>query len=118
MYDYSTKVSAIHRLRVNIKSLAAEARIIRAEEARAGIRYQFELTNHRRVALREESRIAQLAYAFVRGRSFTSTEGTTKKSFSLSRLHQKLIRFGIGVSLNDVVAWYEIHYRQLQRQSA
>src|SRR5688500_5552827 len=73
-HKYEPRVAAIHRLRVNVKSLAAEARIIRQEERRAGPAYRYEMSAHRRGRLREEARYAQLALAFVRGKPYKSAE--------------------------------------------
>lgn len=74
-YTYDWKVAAIHKLRVNIKSLAAEARIIRQEAKRAGYPYSGILTEHRRGKLREEARYSHLALGYVRGRTYASMEG-------------------------------------------
>jgi len=63
-------------LKVKIKSLAAEARIIRLEERRAGksntLREQ--LYRHRTVDVRREQRASLLAYAFLRGRPLSAVE--------------------------------------------
>lgn len=71
------------RLRVKIKSLAAEARIIRQEERRA-LRLSTEdpdrlpryrtLRDHRRQDVRTAARAALLAYAFLRGRAYATVE--------------------------------------------
>lgn len=68
------KIQAIHTLRVNVKSLAREARIIRQETRRAGAEYKNTLAHHRRVTVRKEARVAQLALAFVRGRRYRTVE--------------------------------------------
>lgn len=71
------------RLRVKIKSLAAEARIIRQEEHRA-LRLSPEnpdrlpryrtLREHRKQDVRAAARAALLAYAFLRGRAYATVE--------------------------------------------
>ena len=66
----STKVAL---LRVKIKSLAAEARIIRCEEERSPHLW-YELNRHRRFDVREEQRLSLLAYAFLRGRVYATVE--------------------------------------------
>lgn len=88
-YVFEPKVMAIHRLRVNVKSLAAEAKIIRREERRAGYGYQHALQSHRRGRLREESRYAQLALAFVRGMGFKRVDSGLKP-ITLRRLVNKI----------------------------
>jgi hypothetical protein len=59
------------QLKVKIKSLAEEARIIRLEERRAKERGDYrlfcELQDHRRRVVREAARESQLAYFYVRG---------------------------------------------------
>lgn len=62
-------------LKIKIKSLAAEARIIRSETAkkhRADIKNG--LANHRRLVVRRAMRNTLIAYAFIRGRSYKSIE--------------------------------------------
>lgn len=103
-YAFDRKVLAIHKLRVNVKSLAAEARIIRKEECRCGIQYQFALREHRRGRVREEARYAQLALAFLRGRRYSQVEHKTGKFLSHDRL-QKKISAVCGVELAQVEKW-------------
>lgn len=61
-------------LKVKIKSLAAEARIIRLEEARAVGTLREELHNHRVLDVRSECRATHIAYAFIRGKRFDQVE--------------------------------------------
>jgi len=61
-------------LRVKIKSLAEEARIIRREERRSNGPLRDELHIHRVIAVRSEARVAQLAYGFIRGRAYERLE--------------------------------------------
>ncbi len=95
-------------LRVKIKSLAAEARIIRTEEQRfpRGWRNNptyFGLRNHRTFDVRREARAALLAYAYLRGRLYSSVEGggeelpNTERQRSLPdhlRIVQLIYKFG------------------------
>lgn len=112
-YTYDWKVSAIHKLRVNIKSLAAEARIIRQEARRAGNFYSWQLTNHRRGKLREEARYTHLALAYLRGRTYAEVEGEKrlercKSSACPKRLAGKLspyIPYGVTVDAKALNAW-------------
>ena len=101
---FSQFVSAIHVLRVNIKSLAAEARFIRHEERRAGLCYVDSLRDHRVRVLREESRYSGLALAFIRGKSKFVTEGNSK-AVDLTRLNKKIRRFLPTVGDKDVFSW-------------
>lgn len=66
-------------LKVKIKSLAAEARIIRMEERRARrTSLRCGLAEHRRGVVRREARIAQLAYGYLRGRPRSTVEPKTR----------------------------------------
>lgn len=69
-FDHDPFVAAIHMLRVNIKSLAAEAKIIRIEEKRCGIVYESNLRQHRIGVLRSEARVTLIALALLRGKKF------------------------------------------------
>jgi hypothetical protein len=107
-YSHDPKVDAIHRLRVNVKSLAAEAAIIRREARRAGPPYACALDLHRRTRLREEARYAQLALAFVRGRRYRQVEVKIQGDLPSSiKLREKLSRFLPSTALTeaDVTAW-------------
>lgn len=91
--QYDFRIAAIRMLRVNVKSLAAESRIIREEARRAGPQYSPILMEHRRGRVREESRYASLALAFVRGRKYSSTESKPSRLVDIKRLHEKVKRF-------------------------
>jgi hypothetical protein len=68
-----------HRyLKVKIKSLAEEARIIRKEEFKSKGQLQFGLYLHRIGKVRSEARHTQLAYGFLRGRKYSQLEKTSK----------------------------------------
>lgn len=81
---------SISRLRVNIKSLAAEAKIIRQEFRRTKF---VELDNHRKNRLREEARYAQLALGFIRGIPYASIEQKTRNKPDADRLLKKVNNF-------------------------
>lgn len=102
---YDPRVAAIHMLRVNVKSLAAEAKITRKEEARCGIQYYGMLRDHRVGRLREEARYANLAIAFVRGRAYRQVEGPTSKPVDQRRLAKKIQNFLSSVSETSVANW-------------
>lgn len=62
-------------LRVKVKSLADEAKIIRREESRAKSWHEWiSLKDHRKGIVRSEARSAQLALAFIRGMSYETVE--------------------------------------------
>lgn len=101
---FDKKVFAIHCLRVNVKSLAAEAKIIRRETKRAGSVYRERLVDHRRGKLRAESRATQLALAFLRETPYRSVENT-KKPVPTGRIRDKLLYYGIQVSEGRLCSW-------------
>jgi hypothetical protein len=99
---------AITRARVNIKSLAAEAAIIRTEirkskdvDIKNGLHY------HRISKLRPEARLANLAIGFLRGRKRSQVE-ITDKPFDFNRLYKKIAGFMGGewaVKKEEVAQW-------------
>lgn len=65
-------------LRVKLKSLAAEAKIIRQEERKANKHRDFslqnELADHRKIVVRREARATLLAYQYLRGVPYSACE--------------------------------------------
>lgn len=69
MYDQQGNIKDRREmLKVKIKSLAEEARIIRKEEKRSHGQLRDELYRHRIDVVRYKSRLALLAYALIRGK--------------------------------------------------
>lgn len=108
-------------LKVKIKSLAAEARIIRHEETRfpRGFRDHptFQgLHSHRTWDVRREARSALLAYAYLRGRLYSTIEGGSNEKRSsqpdIVRIMQLIYKYG---SDKGMAPWlskerrYELH---------
>ena len=99
-------------LRVKIKSLATEARIIRLEEIKYKprikriipsddnvVRYEedntyFELHNHRTFVVRGEARSALLAYGVLRGRTYKQMEAKCYQAPDWVAVRNNLVRFG------------------------
>ena len=86
-------------LRVKIKSLAAEARIIRAEELKCR-KKQWKLRNglslHRRGIVRSVSRDNSLAYGFLRGRPYSKLETKGTKALpNFNEIWKLAKRFGV-----------------------
>ncbi len=83
-------------LKIKIMSLAAEARIIRKEErktpgpsdARQG------LHQHRVIDVRRECRVANLAYGFLRGRSYRALEAKCNEQPNWQRVAELIRKFG------------------------
>jgi hypothetical protein len=89
-------IPKLAELRVKIKSLAEESRIIRHEERKARNREVHEsLYRHRVVDVRREQRASVLAYAFLRGRDYASCErpaGCNPPDFA--RIQRLVEKFG------------------------
>lgn len=66
-------------LKIKIKSLAEEARIIRADEKKLSGSKRESLHIHRVIDVRQEQRSALLAYGFLRGRSYLRIEAKRKE---------------------------------------
>lgn len=98
---------AIAMLKVKIKSLAAEARIIRHQERRSKGILRNELHEHRIGIVRSESRHSHLAYAILRGRP--SPERTCKSRPDFEKVSKMTKRFGTypGFAAKDVESWYD-----------
>lgn len=96
---------AVHSLRVNVKSLAAEARFIREELGRTRDQSTREsLSCHRMGRLKPEARLAQLALAYAKGKPYKVAEAKTKRPVDAARLTRKLERF-MPVKLTEVGDW-------------
>jgi hypothetical protein len=106
-------------LKIKLKSLAAEARIIRAEEIKLRNRARQRrakgktvdvslldtLHDHRVQAVRRESRLTHLAYGFLRGRSYNAMErkATALKPSDWTRVKTMITKYG-GTEC-DLGAW-------------
>lgn len=71
------KINHQKYLKVKVKSLAEESRIIRLEEKRSFGPQREGLYHHRLFVVRIESRAAQLAYAYLRGQTLDQVEAPT-----------------------------------------
>lgn len=68
MYDINGKlIDRREMLKIKLKSLAEEARIIRKEERKTNGSLRCELSLHRRGIVREVSRNTHIAYGLIRG---------------------------------------------------
>ena len=96
----------IAHLRVKIKSLAAEARIIRHEERKTRGLQRHLLGEHRRGTVRRTARHSLLAYACLRGAAYARVEHQdTRKDIDWHLVKGMAKRFG-GVEA-DIDAWIE-----------
>lgn len=83
------------QLKVKIKYLAEEARIIKREEEKArDSALRDSLYRHRIDVVRDEARHSLLAYGLIRGREYAEMEGSTRKSPDFDRVEKLARRFG------------------------
>lgn len=92
--DRTTVIDRREQLRVKVKSLAAEARIIRKEELRTTGVLQHELWHHRISVVRSEARCTHLAYGFIRGRTLEQMEAKSDTPPDWERVRKMLKKYG------------------------
>lgn len=82
-------------LKVKIKALAEEARIIRKEEKKwkGGTQERASLHEHRVNSLRHEARCSYLAYAFLRNVPYLTVERSSKSDPNWKRVWEMAQRF-------------------------
>jgi len=95
-------------LKIKIKSLAAEARIIRQEEKKwpgtSDVRTGLHL--HRVNEVRREARVALLAYGFIRGRAYEAIEFNAAVEPDWSRVAVLASRYGSAkVTKETLMLW-------------
>lgn len=83
-------------LKVKIKSLAAEAKIIRAEE-RKNKYFRTGLSSHRKTVVRSEARHTLLAYGFLKGKRYRDLEPTAKNKPDWDRVRRMVEKYGIKI---------------------
>ena len=89
-------------LKVKIKSLAAEAKIIRKEEKKntkidedlGYNRKRRELRDHRKGTVAYEARHTLLAYGFIRGRAYEQMEPTGSGDFNVDKVWKMIEKYG------------------------
>lgn len=102
---------ALKRAKVNVRSLAAEASIIREiikKTNDANVKNDLHL--HRLSKVRPEARLANLAIAFLKNKPKIVVEAKSDKPIDVKRLHSKLTIFCYGTdakppSFDDVQNW-------------
>jgi hypothetical protein len=103
--DKTTIIDRREMLRVKLKSLAAEAKIIRREEQRTHGVLRNELHTHRQQLIRRASREAHLAYGFIRGRTLVQMETTSRTKPNWDAIRKMLKAYGpVGMPLPEVIA--------------
>lgn len=100
----------IHIARVNVKSLAAEAAIIRQEMAKTkDPLVKSRLWNHKTLKVKPEARLAHLALGFLKGIPRSKIE-TSKKPIDTKKLYDKLCKFcgwNRRITKEEVLDWMQ-----------
>ena len=81
-------------LRIKLKSLMEEARIIRKEERRTFGAFRDELHLHRIMAVRQSARETHLAYGFIRGLKLEQMEATSHVPPSWEAIRKMIKKYG------------------------
>lgn len=92
--DKTTIQDRREMLRVKLKSLAEEARIIRREELRSWGQLRTELHLHRVKEVRSEARHTHLAYGFIRGLPLDRIEAKSETPPNWERVRKMVKRYG------------------------
>ena len=93
-YTDMCKCAAIHALRVNVKTLAVESKVIRKEMLKTSSTFvKSYLNNHRINVLRSEARHTQLALAAVRGKPYIEIEPKTTHPPDFDRVRAKARKY-------------------------
>ena len=108
-------------LKVKLKSLSEEAKIIRKEEVKAALRARNAISEerrnsslevhsglhaHRAGVVKPEARATSLAYGFLRGRSYDQVEGSTNQpvpQYIKNRAGKMVGKYGNFDSVAEVV---------------
>jgi hypothetical protein len=97
-------------LRVKLRSLAAEARVIKHEERRAKRWRQTAkleaLRDHRIHVVRDEARHSHLAYGFIRGVPYRAMEHKCRHKPELNRIVRMVQKYG-QMRDGTIDDWYE-----------
>ena len=81
-------------LRVKVKSLVAEAKIIRAEAKKTSGKVKCRLNDHRKTVVRRHTRHNLLAYGLLRGTPYILMEAKCEKSPDFKWIGQLAKKFG------------------------
>lgn len=95
MYDKDgNMVDRREMLKVKLKSLAAEAKIIRFEELKTHGFIRTQLHRHRIDTVRFEARHTHLAYGFIRGKTIEQMEPANSKPYAADKVKRMIEAYG------------------------
>lgn len=92
-------------LKIKLKSLAAESRIIRHEERKSYDKQRCRLHEHRVGEVRREARATHLAYGFLRGVPRLSIERKAKTEPDWDKIRRMAGRYGDASKFGE---WQQI----------
>lgn len=82
-------------LKIKLKSLAAEARIIRREEQKNEY-FRHGLRDHRKGIVRSVARDTQIAYGFLRGKDYKQIENNPKTKPNWDSVKKMIEKYGVN----------------------
>ena len=101
-------------LKVKIKSLAEEAKIIRTETKRARkVTIKNGLALHRKGIVRREARHTHLAYGFLRGREYREMENKAFEAPDWAKVRRMIERYGLHNGFENET--FDIPYKEAQK---
>ncbi len=105
-------------LKVKIKSLAAETRIIKSEmRARKDVGTKISLRSHHVNVVRPEARHSQLAYAFLKNKEYYEVERSCVTPPDFAKIWTLVERFGETWDYWTVGSWESLKARRLEQQT-
>jgi len=103
MYSKDDKIiDRREMLKIKVKSLAAEAKIIRFEERKTHGALRTELHLHRIWQVRSEARYTHLAYGLVRGLKLEQIEPKSSKPFDWARVNAMIKKYGSAEQRREI----------------
>jgi len=96
-------------LKIKIKSLAEESRIIRREEKRAEEALINALHYHRVWDVRRESRASLLAYGYLRGQDISQVENKAQRDYLIDKRAMSIVKkFGTAPAAKGFEDWLQV----------
>lgn len=103
-------------LKIKLKSLAEESRIIRKEELRlkrAGRGVEIDtLRLHRHKVVREEARATHVAYGFLKGMSYDAVEPSAKSKPNWDKVVHMVKKYGDSTQLKEIQLFVDVYTTQ------
>lgn len=104
------------QLKVKIKSLAAESKIIRREISKSkDVGLTASLQGHKMMVVRPEARHSLLAYAFLKGKSYSQVEKSARESPDWVKVVKLVEKFGQCWDWFDINSYTTLHSRQSEQ---